>query len=195
MRVELYAPGSPPGGDVLVIPPGLEAAPTPEALEALRAFAGAGGKLLGLADGVAWLCAAALLPGQVTPADGLDATTHVRVEGRATPFTWAIPAGRIVPIAARAAGPRLAASDAEILALAARGRIVLRYCDASGGVRAAREGARAETVAGLCDETGHVVGVLAPWMPGFDTDLGRQVMTCLSDTPRRRARPTSSRAV
>jgi len=186
LRVELYAPGTPPDGDVLVIPPGLEAAPTPEALKALRAFARAGGKLLGLADGVAWLCAAALLPGEVTSAGGLDATTHVRVEGRATPFTWAIPAGRIVPIAASDARPRFAASDAEI---------VLRYCDASGGVRAARECARAETVAGLCDETGHVVGVLAPWTPGFDTDLGRQVMTCLSDSPRRRTRPASSRAV
>jgi len=194
LRVELYAPGTPPGGDVLVIPPGLEAAPTPGALEALRAFARAGGKLLGLADGVAWLCAAALLPGEVTSAGGLDTTTHVRVEGRATPFTWAIPAGRIVPLAAPAPGPRLAASDAAILALAARGRIVLRYCDVSGGVRAAREGARAATVAGLCDETGHVVGVLAPWTPGFDTDLGRQIMSCLTDAPRRRARPASSSA-
>jgi len=194
LRVELYAPGSPPGGDVLVIPPGLESAPTPEALEALRAFARAGGKLLGLAEGVAWLCAAALLPGEVTANRSGAAATHVRVEGRATPFTWAIPAGRIVSIAATAPGPRLAISDAELLALGARGQIVLRYCDASGGVRAPRDDGPASTVAGLCDGTGHVVGVLAPWTPDSDTELGRQVMACLNESHRRGGRPTSPRA-
>ena len=179
MRVEVYAPGSAPGGDVLVIPPGLAGAPTSEALEALRAYARGGGKLLGLEDGVAWLCAAALLPGRVDPAPTSDTPTHVRIEGRATPFTWAIPAGRIVAVAAPTPVARYVAPDAEIVVLAARGQIVLRYCDASGGVHAAPIGGHAASVAGVCDESGRIVGVFAPSTAGFDTDLGRQLLACL----------------
>jgi phosphoribosylformylglycinamidine (FGAM) synthase-like amidotransferase family enzyme len=179
VRVEVYAPGAAPAGDVLVIPPGLAGAPTSEALEALRAYARGGGKLLGLADGVAWLCAAALLPGSIDPASATDAPTHVRVEGRATPFTWAIPAGRIVPIEPPPPRSRFAAPDIEIAALTSRGQIVLRYCDASGGLGAARAGEHAASVAGVSDESGKVVGVLAPSTAGFDTDLGRQLLACL----------------
>jgi phosphoribosylformylglycinamidine (FGAM) synthase-like amidotransferase family enzyme len=179
----VYAPGAALGGDVLVVRAGLAGPPTPEALEALRAYALGGGRVLGLADGVAWLCAAALLPGRVR----VDSATgpvsaspsHVRVEGRATPFTWAIPAGRIVALAPQAPTARYTAPDAEIAALATRGQIVLRYCDASGGVSAARTGDHAASVAGVSDESGYVVGVLAPSTAGFDTDLGRQLLTCL----------------
>jgi phosphoribosylformylglycinamidine (FGAM) synthase-like amidotransferase family enzyme len=179
VRVEVYAPGAAPAGDVLVIPPGLAGAPTSEALEALRAYARGGGKLLGLEDGAAWLCAAALLPGGIDSAPASEAPTHVRVEGRATPFTWAIPAGRIVAVAAPTPVARYAAADAEIVDLAARGRIVLRYCDASGGVHVAPVGEHAASVAGVCDESGHVVGIFAPSTSGLDTALGRQVLACL----------------
>ena len=179
MRFEVYAPGAAPAGDVLVIPPGLAGAPTSLALEALRAFARDGGKLLGLADGVAWLCAAALLPGSVHAAPASDAPTHVRVEGRATPFTWAIPAGRIVSVGPPTPVPRYVAPDADIVTLSARGQIVLRYCDASGGVHVAPVGAHAASVAGVCDESGRVVGIFAPSTTAFDTDLGRQLLACL----------------
>jgi phosphoribosylformylglycinamidine (FGAM) synthase-like amidotransferase family enzyme len=179
LRLEVYAPGVPPAGDILVVPPGLPAPLAPESLAALRAFAEAGGKLLGLADGVAWLCAAALLPGDVTTAPAAATATHVRVEGRATPFTWAIPAGRIVTLARPALGPRYIAPEADVRALAARGQIVLRYCDPSGGLAAHGGADQASTVAGLCDESGRVVGVLAPSTQTFDTDLGRQLLTCL----------------
>lgn len=178
MRVEVFAPGRLAhggcDGDVLVIPSGL-GAPEAAALEVLRAFAGAGGRLLALGDGVAWLCAAALLPGAVT-ADAAP-RTHVRIEGRATPFTWAIPAGRILPLAG-APGHRFTADDAEVEALAAGGRIVLRYCDSSGGVP--RAAARASTVAGLCDDSGRVVGILSGVTHALDCALGRQLNACLA---------------
>ncbi|HVU50788.1 MAG TPA: hypothetical protein VHL80_08885 [Polyangia bacterium] len=177
MRVAIYAPGAPPDGDVVVIPPALSGGPTAEALDALRGFARAGGRLLGLGDGAAWLCAAALLPGGVTTAPP-HAASHVRVEGRATAFTWAIPAGRILGLAAPApptAG--FVAHEAEIAALESRGQIVLRYCDAAGGVDHRR--GRAATVAGLSDETGRVLGLLAPSTSGLDDGLGRQILACL----------------
>jgi phosphoribosylformylglycinamidine (FGAM) synthase-like amidotransferase family enzyme len=174
MRIEVFASDRPVEGDVVVVPPGL-AAPTSDALDALRAFARAGGKLLGLGDGVAWLCAAGLLPGAVAPNNVDASVTHVRVEGRATPFTWAIPAGRIVPLGAPARTHRYEASDADVAALATHGRIVLRYCDGAGGIA----GAHAASVAGLCDETGHVVGLVAPTTAELACTLGRQLRACL----------------
>jgi phosphoribosylformylglycinamidine synthase len=177
VRVAVFSPGCLPDGDLLVVPSGL-GTPALEALEPLRAFAERGGRLLALGDGVAWLCAAALLPGGVT-ADEPGPRTHVRVEGRATPFTWAIPAGRILALAG-APAHRYAAADAEVDSLAAGGRILFRYCDASGGIP--RADARAATVAGLCDDSGRVVGILGGVSHALDCALGRQINACLART-------------
>jgi phosphoribosylformylglycinamidine synthase len=179
VRIATFSPGAPVDGDVVVVPPGLAGAPDAGALEALRAYARAGGKLLGLADGVAWLCAAELLPGQLAPgaASGPVTATHVRVEGRATPFTWAMPAGRIVALQEDASRPRYALGGEAASRLVAAGRVVLRYCDASGGVAGGDDDT--STIAGVCDETGHVFGVLAPATPALDGALGRQLLACL----------------
>jgi phosphoribosylformylglycinamidine synthase len=188
VRLEIYAPDGPLDGDVVVLPPGLGDAPGPADLEALRAYAGAGGKLLGLGDGVAWLCAAALLPGGLDRGDAA-AATHVRVEGRATSFTWAIPAGRILALAP-SGGARYTATDAEMAALAAGGRIVLRYCDVSGGV--ARAAASASSVAGVADASGRVLGLLATSTVSLDDELGRQLRMCLASGPEPAARAAPS---
>jgi phosphoribosylformylglycinamidine synthase len=181
VRVEIFSPGA--GGqfegDVVVLPPGLRAPADASAVEPLRAYALAGGKVLGLGDGVAWLCAARLLPGGVTRERPSDDATHVRVEGRATAFTWAIPAGRIVAHAAPAGRPRFVAADDEVSALAARGRILFRHCDGGGGV-VRRADDQAATVAGLSDETGRVLGLFGPSTPALDTELGRQLLSCLA---------------
>jgi phosphoribosylformylglycinamidine (FGAM) synthase-like amidotransferase family enzyme len=179
MWIEVYARGGPVAGDVFVIPPGLPEPPTAGELEALRAYARAGGKVLALGDGVAWPCAAGLLPGDVTAARPDAPATHVRVEGRATAFTWAIPAGRIVALARPAPAHRYAAPDTELAALEASGRIVLRYCDGAGGLDEPRPSARAATVAALCDDSGRVVGVVAPTAADLACALGRQLLACL----------------
>jgi phosphoribosylformylglycinamidine synthase len=183
VRLAVYAPGAPLEGDVVIVPPALGAAPTSAALDALRAFARGGGRLLALADGVSWLCAAGLLPGAVSVEGPARAVSHVRVEGRATAFTWAIPAGRILGLGPVAAGAHLHARDPEVAALETRGQIVLRYCDAAGGVD--RNAARALTVAGLSDESGRVVGLFAPSTPGLEDGLGRQLLACLRGRPAR----------
>ncbi len=188
MRLELYVPGAPIEGDLVVVPPGLPA-PAPDALGALRAFAHGGGHVLGVAEGVAWLCAAGLLPGGVIT-EAIGAMTHVRVEGRATAFTWAIPAGRILPLTRVPGGARFTASDEDVVALAARGRVVLRYCDASGGLARPAPGAHAATIAGLSDGSGRVVGLLAPSTAALSCELGRQVLTCLRA---RRSAPAGAR--
>jgi hypothetical protein len=99
------------------------------------AFARGGGPVLGLAEGFEALCALGLLPGRVTAPAGDDAaavSAHMRVEGRATPFTSAIPAGRVMTFGgAQAVGLRFELGEPD--ALEARGQVVFRYCDAAGG--------------------------------------------------------------
>jgi phosphoribosylformylglycinamidine (FGAM) synthase-like amidotransferase family enzyme len=149
-------------GDALVV---VGAAAGPELYGALRAFAGGGRPVLGVGGGFAALCAAELLPGRLEsrpPSAG--APTHARVEGRATPFTWAIPAGRVVPLGA-AAAVHYVAPDAA--ALEAAGRVLLRYCDVAGGLAGDSE------VAGACDAGGNVVGLLPA------EGLGRQIVASL----------------
>src|SRR5205085_6996879 len=106
--------------------------------------------------GVGVLCALGLLPGQLTDGGpgGVSGpapapATHVRVEGRPTPFTSAIPAGRVLRLPA-AAGPsqRWQLSDAALVH--ARGQVIFRACDAAGGARAAN------AFAGLSNQAGHV---------------------------------------
>lgn len=175
MRLAVYAPGAPLEADVIVVPPGaarLDGAPA-----ALREYVGRGGRLLALGDGVGLLCAAELLPGAVTTEPA--AATHVRVEGRATPFTWAIPAGRILPLGP-ASAHRWTGSDEDVTALASGGRVLFRYCDASGGLTASSTAA----VAGLCDDTGRVVGILGGISHALDCVLGGQIRRCLEAAAR-----------
>jgi len=179
VRVAIYAPGAPLEGDVVVVPPRSGAPPEEGALEPLRAFARGGGRLLALGDGVALLCAAELLPGAVTRVPA-RAATHVRVEGRATAFTWAIPAGRILALAGLALEHAYAAADAEIAALASSGRVVLRYCDAAGGLDTSS--GRTASIAGLSDESGRIVGILGGVSQTLDCALGRQIEACLART-------------
>jgi phosphoribosylformylglycinamidine (FGAM) synthase-like amidotransferase family enzyme len=174
VRVAIYAPGAPLEGDVVVVPPGLDDA---RALDPLRAFARGGGRLLALGDGVALLCAAELLPGRVTRVPA-RASTHVRVEGRATAFTWAIPAGRILALGSLALEHAYVGEEAEVAALASSGRVVLRYCDSAGGIDASS--GRAASIAGVSDETGRVVGILGGVSQGLDCALGRQIEACLA---------------
>jgi hypothetical protein len=187
--------------DVVLVLPGDARAPVPVTstalLDRLKAFARAGGAVLAVGPAVEALFAAGLLPGGAKADDDGPplGATHVRVEGRATPFSWAIPAGRILPAAGRAL--RYLASDDDVAALVARGGVILRSCDGAGGARS--DVPPAATVAGLCDESGRVVGLLAgASTPGpFDTPLGRQILACLrprgSGQPPTQARPSATR--
>jgi phosphoribosylformylglycinamidine (FGAM) synthase-like amidotransferase family enzyme len=139
----------------------------PAATQAVMAFARGGGAVLGVGTGFRTLCALGLLPGRVTALDaeeGEAADAHVRVEGRATPFTSAIPAGRVMRFK-RAPAAALRYDVGEPDALEARRQVIFRYCDAGGGTESERaqmnDPSRARAIAGVCSDEGNVVGVLA----------------------------------
>jgi phosphoribosylformylglycinamidine synthase I len=132
------------------------------AMGAVRRFAAAGGPVLGICNGFQILCEAGLLEGALVRNASLHfecRDVHVVVEVRPTPWTGAIPAGRILkmPIA-HAEGRYL---HPEVDRLEAEGRVVFRYVDASGGETAgANPNGSLRNIAGVTNAAGNVVGLM-----------------------------------
>jgi phosphoribosylformylglycinamidine synthase len=130
---------------------------------AVKEFAGKGGPLLGVCNGFQVLCEAGLLPGALTRNASLRfecREVHIRVEGKPTPFTDAIAAGRALRIPIAHAEGRYVHDDPA--ALAAAGQIVFRYCDAAGGLEGdgINPNGSIENIAGVANERGNVVGLM-----------------------------------
>ncbi|MDB4982323.1 MAG: phosphoribosylformylglycinamidine synthase [Myxococcales bacterium] len=170
-------PGDALDGDVALVTSDVsEPSGRSELEQALGVFARAGGAVLGVGAGAAFLCAAGLLPGAVTTTPPGE-TTHLRVEGRATPFTWAIPAGRILPRPDVPSAFSYVATAEVLSAIVARGGILVRHCDVAGGVRG-----DASSVAGWCDESGRIVGLvgaLALDVAALGSAFARQLAGCV----------------
>jgi len=130
---------------------------------AVRRHANAGGPTLGLGPGFASLCNLGLLPGRLEPSSRpMVAQACLRVEGRPTPFTAGIPAGRVLhlPLANAAAY-----HSGEWLKLEQAGQVVFRYCDQWAGLGDAHNPyAAPAAIAGISCPEGHVVGLQA-WLP------------------------------
>jgi phosphoribosylformylglycinamidine synthase I len=127
----------PSGTDAVVVPGGFSygdylraiAAHSP-IMDAVRAFAAAGGPVLGICNGFQILCEAGLLPGALTRNASLRFEchfVHVRLEGKPTPFTSAIPAGRVLRLPIAHAEGRFVHDEAEALGKADR-KLSLRLC-------------------------------------------------------------------
>jgi phosphoribosylformylglycinamidine synthase len=159
------------GADAVVLPGGFSygdyllagamAAQSP-IMAAVKRFADAGGPVLAICNGFQIACEAGLLDGALTRNASLHfecRDVHLLVEGKPTPWTRAIPAGRILrmPIAhaeGRFLHPNVAALEQE-------GRVVFRYVDATGGDSdGANPNGSMANIAGTCNARGNVVGLM-----------------------------------
>lgn len=133
-------------------------------MQAVQAFASGGGLVLGICNGFQILCEAGMLPGALVRNRDLQFhCEHVFLKPvhRRSPFTSQIPEGRWlrVPIAH---GEGCYFIDAPALGrLQAQGQILWQYCDAAGEVtdRANPNGSLLN-IAGVCNETGNVAGLM-----------------------------------
>jgi phosphoribosylformylglycinamidine synthase len=131
-------------------------------MAAVAEFAARGGPVLGICNGFQILCESGLLDGALTRNVSLEfvcADVHCIVEGRPTPFTHAIPAGRHIKMSIAHSEGRYTHPDLD--ALEAEGRVIFRYCTADGEVTSdANPNGSDHNIAGICNAAGNVVGLM-----------------------------------
>ena len=133
-------------------------------MESVKAFAGAGGPVVGICNGFQILCEAGLLPGALLRNRSLLFASQdvlLGVENDSSMFTANYRAGQILrmPIA-HAEGNYYA--DVETLdRLEGEGRVLFRYVDAGGAaVDDSNPNGSARSIAGILSQEGNVMGMM-----------------------------------
>jgi phosphoribosylformylglycinamidine synthase subunit PurQ / glutaminase len=137
-----------------------------------------GGLVIGTCNGFQVLCEAGLLPGALVRNRGLrfvcDLAT-LRVEVPESAFTRGCPQGALLrmPIAH---GEGCYFADPETLrGLNENGQVILRYCDERGLISAASNpNGSIENIAGICNRTGNVFGLMPHPDRACDSRLGSE---------------------
>jgi phosphoribosylformylglycinamidine synthase len=161
------------GADVVVLPGGFShgdylrtgaIARFSPVMSAVAQFARDGGPVLGICNGFQILLEAGLLPGAMLR--NRDLKFHcehvfVRVEQTDTPFTSKATARQVLRLPIAHGEGNYYADPAVVQQLEAAGRIVFRYCSANGEVAEAfNPNGSVNSIAGVCNETRNVVGLM-----------------------------------
>lgn len=126
-------------------------------MHAVRDFAGRGGPVLGICNGFQVLTEAGLLPGALARNEGLAfvcRTVTLAVEHDRAPLLAGLRAGQRLRLPVAHHDGRYVADDADLDALEATGRVVLRYLPGDNPNGALRD------VAGIVSERGNVLGMM-----------------------------------
>ncbi|HWQ24998.1 MAG TPA: phosphoribosylformylglycinamidine synthase subunit PurQ [Gaiellaceae bacterium] len=137
------------------------------AVNAVRAFAAAGGPVLGICNGFQILCEARLLPGVLRPNRQLEFVCRdvaVRVESTASPLLGRCEVGQELVLPVKHGEGAWYVDEGSYVRLAARGQIVLRYGEDVNGSLG--------DVAGLVNEAGNVLGLMPHPEHAVDPLLG-----------------------
>ena len=126
-------------------------------MAALVPAVSAGLPVLGICNGFQILCEAHLLPGALTRNRGLHFVcrdVRLRIENTSTPWTSGYTDGQEITVPLKSGEGAYVTDPATLAELEARGQVVARYIDIL-----APNGSQAN-VAGICDESGRVVGLM-----------------------------------
>jgi phosphoribosylformylglycinamidine synthase subunit PurQ / glutaminase len=159
------------GVDVVILPGGFSygdylragamAAHSP-IMAAVKRFAERGGPVAAICNGFQIACEAGLLEGALARNQSLHFECRdvwLRVEGRPTPFTRAIPAGRILRMSIAHAEGRYVHPD--VPRLEREGLVVFRYVAPDGDpTPAANPNGSMANIAGVANARGNVVGLM-----------------------------------
>jgi phosphoribosylformylglycinamidine synthase I len=133
-------------------------------MDSVKAFAAAGGFVLGICNGFQILCEAGLLPGALIRNRDLHFICehiYVRVETSDTPYTNELQTGSVRRLPIAHAEGNYVCDDETLNALRRDDRIVFRYCDADGNVTAeANPNGSRDNIAGICNATRNVLGLM-----------------------------------
>ncbi len=134
------------------------------AMEAVVEFANRGGPVIGICNGFQVLCESGLLPGVLIRNESLQFRcewTHLRREGGSSPWADGIAEGEVIRIPISHGEGNYYADDATLDLLEDSGRVVFRYCDASGNESpGSNPNGAARNIAGILNERGNVLGMM-----------------------------------
>ena len=169
----IFLPGGFSYGDYLRV--GSIAALSP-IMQEVRAFAQAGGPVIGICNGFQILCEAGMLPGALIRNRSLKftaKTAHLRVDRAVSPFTSAYEEGEVLRIPIAHGEGCYVAPDEVLEELKSEGRIIFRYSDATGRVDATTNAnGSAHNIAGIVNERGNVLGMMPHPERAVDPVLG-----------------------
>jgi phosphoribosylformylglycinamidine synthase len=163
----------PKGTDLVVVPGGFSygdylrcgaiAARAP-VMDAVRAFAGSGGLVLGVCNGFQILCEAGLLPGVLMRNARLKficRDVHLRVERSDSAFTRGYNAGQVIRVPVAHGEGNYEADEETVRQLEGEGRVLYRYCSADGVVdESSNINGAAQSIAGIVSARGNVLGMM-----------------------------------
>jgi phosphoribosylformylglycinamidine synthase I len=163
----------PAGTDLVVLPGGFSygdylrcgaIAGRAKVMNAVRAHAARGGRVLGICNGFQILCECGLLPGILMRNANLKFICHrqtLRVERTDTAFTRRYRNGQVIDVCV-AHGEGNYTADADTLArLEGEGLVAFRYCDANGAITAdANRNGSMNAIAGIYSPGLNVLGMM-----------------------------------
>lgn len=127
-------------------------------------FAQSGGLVLGICNGFQILCEAGLLPGALVRNAGLQficQPVYLRVEESDTPFTSGVKKGQLLKIPIKHGEGCYYADPETLERLRKNCQILLRYVDDKGRpTSAANPNGSLDNIAGICNETRNVFGLM-----------------------------------
>jgi phosphoribosylformylglycinamidine synthase len=173
------------GADVVILPGGFSygdylrtgaIAQFSPVMQAVRTFADQGGPVLGICNGFQVLCEAQLLPGALLRNRDLKVHcehVYVRVEQTNTPFTLRATPGQVLSLPIAHGEGNYFADAATVATLESSGRVIFRYCDASGQTTdEANPNGSLNGIAGICNEARNVVGLMPHPERACESPLG-----------------------
>ena len=163
----------PAGTDLVVVPGGFSygdylrcgaSAARAPVMDAVRAFAGKGGLVLGVCNGFQILCEAGLLPGVLMRNAQLRficKDVYLRVERSGTPFTRGYNAGQVIKVPVAHGEGNFVADVDTIARIEGEGRVVFRYSTPDGALSPGwNVNGATNAIAGIVSEAGNVLGMM-----------------------------------
>jgi phosphoribosylformylglycinamidine synthase subunit PurQ / glutaminase len=136
-------------------------------MRSVSEFASKGGKVIGICNGFQILCESGLLPGVLLQNVGmqfLSQFVHIKVERTNTAFTDKYKKGEIITCPIAHGDGNYFADSETISRIEGQGQVVFRYCDVNGKIsnqdRSVNPNGSINSIAGICNEAGNVVGLM-----------------------------------
>lgn len=183
------------GADVVILPGGFSygdylrtgaIAQFSPVMNEVKAFAAAGGPLLGICNGFQVLCETKLLPGALLRNQDLKFHCEyvcVRVEQTNTPFTMRAARGQVLNLPIAHGEGNYFADPDTLSMLEATGRVVFRYCDSSGQITdEGNPNGSLHSIAGICSEQRNIVGLMPHPERACESPLGSKDGLVLFDS-------------